>query len=37
MRGNKVKKLLREGKVVIGTMVTESRSPSIAQMLYPGQ
>ena len=33
MRENRVKKLLREGKVVIGTMVTEVRSSSIAQML----
>jgi len=33
MRENKVKRLLREGKVVIGTMVTEVRSPSITQML----
>ena len=33
MRENRMKKLLREGKVVIGTMVTEVRSPSIAQML----
>jgi len=33
MRENKVKKALREGKVVIGTMVSEIRSPGIAQML----
>ena len=33
MRENRVKKALRERKVVIGTMVSEVRSPGIAQML----
>jgi len=33
MRENRVKKALKEGKVVIGTMVSEVRSPGIAQML----
>jgi len=33
MRENKVKKTLKEGEVVIGTMVTAIRSPGIAQML----
>lgn len=33
MRENKVKKALKQGKVVIGTMVTAVRSPGIAQML----
>ncbi len=33
MKENKVKKALKEGKLVIGTMVSEIRSPGIAQML----
>ena len=33
MRENKVKEALKDGKVVIGTMVTAVRSPGIAQML----
>ncbi|MFN3284221.1 MAG: HpcH/HpaI aldolase family protein [Pseudothermotoga sp.] len=33
MKVNKVKKFLKEGKTVIGTMVSEIRTPSIAQML----
>ncbi len=33
MRENKVKKALKQGKVIIGTMVTAVRSPGIAQML----
>ncbi|MCX7845408.1 MAG: aldolase/citrate lyase family protein [Dictyoglomaceae bacterium] len=33
MRENKVKRALKEGKTVIGTMVSDIRSPGIAQML----
>lgn len=33
MRENRTKRLLKEGKTVIGTMVGEIRTPSIAQML----
>lgn len=33
MKENKIKKVLKEGKIAIGTMVSEIRTPSIAQML----
>ncbi|HEY8542263.1 MAG TPA: aldolase/citrate lyase family protein [Pseudothermotoga sp.] len=33
MKENKTKRLLKEGKTVVGTMVSEIRTPSIAQML----
>lgn len=33
MRENRTKRMLKEGKTVIGTMVSDVRSPSIAQML----
>ena len=33
MRENRVKHLLEEGQTAIGTMITEARSPAIAQML----
>ncbi len=33
MRENRTKRLLKEGRSVIGTMVSEIRSPNIAQML----
>ena len=33
MKENRTKRLLKEGKSVIGTMVSEIRSPNIAQML----